>query len=480
MNKRKIASIEINNNKIFINPVLNFLDGIVANHVDHDFGRYNRLRFITGGLLKRRVEKAYPGTRGTITVDIYLSDKYIEISIRDKGVPAWEDLSYDKEKLDINSNQQMRNLLLDYMVDDFGMEKMGKDGQRVFVRMNILNKLKFRKPEPYKEEEVFDTNITIKPVTTEEEAVEAIRCIYSEYGYSYAYERLYYIDSFLQAIRNKELMSFLAVNEHGQTAGHFALAFSGTFQNMPEISTVVTRKEFRGLGLFAKFMDYSMKLGRELGIRAFMGQPVAFHPFSQKAFLKAEFSATAVLLEYIDSTIESEYNKNNERLDLFASVKILDPMAKSILYPPEEIRDFTESIFQKIGCGYEIKGESKLAENTDMSVENSSALKATKILLTCAGADFQDILKDTVNHSIRSHNEMIELLIVMNDPSCAEAYKIAKQNGFAFSGLIPGAQNADYMVMQMLVGKDCSYDHLVTVGEFEELTNDIKIMNGKE
>ena len=275
-------------------------------------------------------------------------------------------------------------------------------------------------------------------------------------------------------------MSFLAVNEHGQTAGHFALAFSGTFQNMPEISTVVTRKEFRGLGLFAKFMDYSMKLGRELGIRAFMGQPVAFHPFSQKAFLKAEFSATAVLLEYIDSTIESEYNKNNERLDLFASVKILDPMAKSILYPPEEIRDFTESIFQKIGCGYEIKGESKLAENTDMSVENSSALKATKILLTCAGADFQDILKDTVNHSIRSHNEMIELLIVMNDPSCAEAYKFAKQNGFAFSGLIPGAQNADYMVMQMLVGKDCSYDHLVTVGEFEELTNDIKIMNGKE
>ena len=200
MNKRKIASIEINNNKIFINPVLNFLDGIVANHVDHDFGRYNRLRFITGGLLKRRVEKAYPGTRGTITVDIYLSDKYIEISIRDKGVPAWEDLSYDKEKLDINSNQQMRNLLLDYMVDDFGMEKLGKDGQRVFVRMNILNKLKFRKPEPYKEEEVLDTNITIKPVTTEEEAVEAIRCIYSEYGYSYAYERLYYIDSFLQAI----------------------------------------------------------------------------------------------------------------------------------------------------------------------------------------------------------------------------------------------------------------------------------------
>jgi hypothetical protein len=32
----------------------------------------------------------------------------------------------------------------------------------------------------------------------------------------------------------------------------------------------------------------------------------------------------------------------------------------------------------------------------------------------------------------------------------------------------------------MFLGKDCSYDHLVTVGEFEELTNDIKIMNGKE
>ena len=480
MNKRKLASIEIGNKKIFINAVLNFLDSIVANHTTHDFGRYNRLRFVTGGILKRRIERAYPYGDGKLTVDIFLTEEYIEISIQDKGIPAWTDVSYSKENPDLNSEQQLNNFLLDYLVDDFGMEKLGKDGQRVYIRMNIINKIAFHTPKPYPEREALDTNITIKPVTSQEDVIEAIRCIYSEYGYSYSYEKLYYVDNFMKAIKNKELMSFLAVNEHGQTAGHFALVFSDIFRNMPEISTVVIRKEFRGLGLFGMFMDYSMEIGKKLGVRAFMGQPVAFHPFSQKAFLRSDFIATSVLMEYIDSAIESEYNKNKQRLDLFASVRILDTSIHSDLYPPIQIRDFVKRIFQKLGCSYTIKEELKVAEDSIVKVETSGVLKSTKLLVTSAAEDFEDILNDTVKHAIRGHNEMIEILISMNNSSCAYAYDIARQNGFVFSGLIPGSETADYIVMQMLVGKDCSYEHLIAVAEFEELVKDIKTLNRME
>ena len=476
----KIASIEIRNKKFYIGAVMNFLDALVANHTSHDFGRYNRLRYVVGEMLKRRVDKAYPGGDGAITVDFFLTETYFEVSIKDKGIPVWEDMSYDRDNLDISDKESVRNFLLDYLTDGYGMEKLGKDGQRIFVRMNILNKIVFKTPEPYPETEVLDTNISIKPVKTYEDAIEAIRCIYSEYGYSYSYEKLYYIDSFMNAVNSGELLSFLAVNDHGQTAGHFALAFSDTFKNMPEISTVVMRREFRGLGLFSMFLNYCMDYAKKHGIRALMGQPVAFHPMTQKALIRAEYTATSVLLSYIDSAIESEYNKDNRRLDLFAAVKMIDTSCNTVLYPPHEIRDFTDSIYKKLGLCYELKDESAFSDVSVISAETSSALKSTKIIVKSAAEDLEDILNDTVKDSLKHHSEMIEMFIAMNDPSCKKAYEAAKKCGFVFSGLIPGSETADYIVMQMLIGEDCTYDQLVTVGEFEDLKNDIIKINSQE
>ena len=175
------------NKKFYIGAVLNFLDSIVSNHPDHEFGRSNRLRYVVGEVLENRIEKAYPGGRGTIEVELYISDVYFEVSIKDKGEPAWTDFSYDDQKLDVNDSQKLRNYILDLWMDEIGMEKLGKDGQRIYIRMKILNPIWFKVPEPYSEMEVLDTNISIRLVETEADAIEAIRCIYSEYGYSYSY-----------------------------------------------------------------------------------------------------------------------------------------------------------------------------------------------------------------------------------------------------------------------------------------------------
>ncbi len=476
MNMKKIASIEIQNQPLFINAVLNFLDAIASHHTKIEFARYNRLRYVVGEILENRIKNAYPGASGMIEVEVSLGEACCEVSIKDKGIPAWTDFSHD-ENADIRDATGLRNYLLDLWTDDVGVEQLGKNGQRVFVRMNILHPFTFKKPEPYTETEVLDTNISIKPVETEADAIEAIRCIYSEYGYSYSYERLYYVDQFMNMLKSGELMSFLAVNEHGQTAGHFALSFSDTFKNMPEITSVVTRKEFRGLGLFAKFMDYCLTLGKQHGFRALMGQPVAFHPMSQKAFLRSGFTATSLLLSYIASDVESEYNQNNQRLDLFASVKILDPSAKTTVYPPKSLCPFVDSVFKKLGWQYEILPDATLHEHTKIRVENNGFLKSSKVLIDSAADDLKPILKNAVKDTIRRKYEMIEMLISLNDPSCTYAYETAKECGFVLSGLIPGGERGDYLVMQMLNSVDCRYDQLVTVGDFEELTRDIIALN---
>ena len=470
MEQKKIVSIEIWNDKSFIIPVLSFLDTF-ASQTGADIVRYNRLRFALCGILRSRIENCYPGGRGNLYVELFRNQTSFEISIRDKGVPGWQDFSYDLERV-ANDATAMRNYILDQCVDEIGIEKLGKEGQRIYVRQGIKNPMEFKKPEPYPEMEVLDTNISIRPVETEQDAIEAIRCIYSEYGYSYSYESLYYVDSFLKAIQEKQLISFLAVNEHGQTAGHFALSFSELFKNMPEISSVVIRREFRGMKLFSKFVEHCIKVAEEQHFRALMGQPVAYHTKTQKVLMSTGFTATSLLLSYIASDLESEYNQG-ERLDLCAGVRIMDPTAQSIVYPPEELIPFIRKIYDRLGWEYEICEEYKPADHTEIKIEDSTTLRMTRILLNEAGEDLADFLKETVRDTIHKKNEMIELMIRLNSPSCVYGYQAATECKFAVSGVIPGGENGDYLMMQLLLGEKFDYGRLVLFGQFEELRDDI-------
>lgn len=469
METKKIAALEIWNNKRYVDATLSFMDAIIGRL---DIPRYHSFRFVVGEILKLRMENAYPDNRGKINIEIYLKDTFFEVSIRDKGIPGWSDFSYDKERI-ASDKQDLRNYILGACVDGVGMEKLGREGQRIYVRLRTKNPIQFKRPQPYKPMEVLDTNISIRPVVTQEDIIEAIRCIYSEYGYSYSYERLYYVDSFKQLIEEKEIMSFLAVNEHGQIAGHFALTFSEQYKNMPEISNAVIRKEFRGLGLLARFIDYCIKIAKEQNFRALMGQPVAFHPMSQKALLKAGFTATSLLMSYIGSDLESEYNKNDERLDLCACVRIIDSNAYSKIYAPRELECWLHKIYDRLGWQYDFCDDFKLADSTEINIENQDALKITKIMLSEAADDLESILQEAIHNTVRKKNEMIELVISMNSPSCDYGYQIAKKCDFVVAGVIPGGENGDYLMMQMLNGEEFEYDKLVTVGEFEELKEDI-------
>lgn len=474
---RKIASLEIENRSFYNAAVLSFLDSIVSIHTNMDHGRYNRFRYVVGDVLDRRIKNAYPGGQGKIMVDMFFSTECFEVSIKDMGVPSWDNFSYDQESVNVSNATELRNYILDLWIDGIGLEKLGKDGQRIYMRMNILNPIQIKEPEPYPEIEVLDTNISIRQVETEEDIIEAIRCIYNEYGYTYGHERLYYVDNFMKMVKNKEVCSFLAVNDHGQTAGHFALKFSDVYKGMPEISTVVTRKEFRGLGLMKEYMDYCAEYGKQHGIRALMGEPVAYHPISQKAFLTAGFTAASLKLAYIPP---KEDDAEERRLDLFASVKIIDEQAQSIVYPPKDLTAFVKKIYDNLGWKYEIQRKAERADATEISTEIVGSLKIASIYLKKASDDFADILKNAIKETARKKTEMIELMLSMSDPSCAYAYDIARKQGFIVAGVMPGGEYADYLVMQRLMGIEKDYDHLVAVGAFEELKNELMAINAEK
>ena len=137
-----IATIEIYNRRFYIPAVLGFVDSVVAGHRNHDISNYNRFRCALTEILRTRMENAYPNSVGKMYVDISIVDGFFEVSIRDMGIPQWVDLSYDKENI-TTSREDMRRFMLDACVDSAGMEKLGKEGQRVYIRQKIRNPLDF-------------------------------------------------------------------------------------------------------------------------------------------------------------------------------------------------------------------------------------------------------------------------------------------------------------------------------------------------
>ena len=79
MNKRKLASLEITNNKGFIFPVMSFIDSLVQRHTAVDASRYQQIRFVALEILRQRIENSYPGSTGEIYVELYIADDFFTI-----------------------------------------------------------------------------------------------------------------------------------------------------------------------------------------------------------------------------------------------------------------------------------------------------------------------------------------------------------------------------------------------------------------
>ena len=149
--------------------------------------------------------------------------------------------------------------------------------------------------------------------------------------------------------------------------------------------------------------------------------------------------------------IESEYNKGGERLGLSVSVKVLDKDRLSTIYVPEEIKGFVQKIYERLGMKYDLCQSDEKDDFTEMSAETSTALKMSKIIVRSAGNDIEKEFRQAIMDAIKQKSEMIELVLCLNSKSCSYAYEVAKKCEFSLSGIIPGAENGDYIIMQMLL-----------------------------
>ena len=151
-------------------------------------------------------------------------------------------------------------------MDEVAFHNLGRAGKETVLIKHLRNKTvedyyQACELEPYpgpkdgNAERQKRGSVTVRQILPAE-AVEVSKCIYRAYGYSYAYEHLYYPERIAELNQTGQMYSAVAVTEQNEIAGQSAFIFWHDRDAIAEMAQAVVKPEFRGQGILARIAEY--------------------------------------------------------------------------------------------------------------------------------------------------------------------------------------------------------------------------------
>lgn len=422
-------------------------------------------------MVENRIAKAYDD-EGTLYAQVWASKREVEFTLRDLGHPyASQEIRTEEDAVE----ELALYMAYEKMIEDvrLGVEQLGKDGQMIKAKISIAFDGELIHPEQ-RDWTPKDTNFNVREVIDDLSDInEAIACIHQEYGFTYAYEGLYKVEEFKKIVKKGAFSSYLAVSDHGEIAGHLGLSESSFLVNMPEISSVVIKRQFRGLHFGDKMFEASVEQARIKKKPAVWVQPTAFHTGTQRICNKLGFTPCGFLFEYVNKDVASEYNVQKRRLDLAMAVKLLTDYTFSF-YCPSEIRQFAEHLFAKLDSPVTWKDGTEYSGVSVIHTEVNPRTVSMKLVIEQAGEDFEKIIFQRMNQIQQEKIEMVEVLLSLEESSSPAAYEHLRDKNFVFTGMLPGSDKGVYCVMQYLCGSSPKFENLVATDGYREVLQELQ------
>ena len=436
---------------------------VFLSRIARNFGvspqREQMLCFVLETLLEKRMDQLNENNPYVI-VEMQESAAGLKISIADKGIPYV--LSENQKKL-------LRNGLADLFI----MEQLGADGQRLTLCFrqsdDIIRELGKEKISLLDSET--DCELT---GTEDEDIIEAIRCIYAVYGYDYVHPQLYHIDHFRERLNSGKYISVLCKNAHSQSLGHVALDELDEFPGVMEFCNLVVKPYSRGLGVAGKLTKAVLDAGKTCKTRGLFSRPVMQHTATQKILDRVGFIPCGMYFNAMgtDQVTDKELRKRNTRLHWAFSIVAFDREREHILYLPDECRDFVLDRFDRSRMNYRIAEDGPDApDRSEISYHVNNAARTIDIIINSIGSDFEQRMDAFRNEKETDLIESIFVYLSMNDPSCPECYRYFRDNGYIFTGCLPGSTAGDYILLEDLRNKPIERSTIVAEPEYENMLN---------
>lgn len=402
----------------------------------------------------------------------------IEITIADKGLPYDPSaIQFDEETL-----SGLGNYLIGKLMDKVSFNNLGKAGKALVLTKYFANTETIEPIVPLEETISKETPLEYEytyRAFEDKDAVEIARCAYESYGYTYSYEHIYFPERVRALNQSGDLISLVAVAHTGEIAGHVGMVKFDHVTGLYEIGLAMTKQKFRGGNIFSKLMDLAIDQAKARGFKAIFGQCVTTHTYSQGQPTKLGMLPTALLPAYVpdDITFKKIADSVPRRTGILIVSKFLTQRATQQVFVPEKYKNIVGNIYSQFEGDFEICSQTEnlnFKENAASKLEFSTYLKMGKLFFDHYGLDFSLHLKKHIQQFKKEQIQMVEAFVNLNSAEAILIIKEAEEMGFVFTGLLPGAVEGDFGILQYLNGPDANIEAIKVIEVGQPLLNFIK------
>jgi serine/threonine-protein kinase RsbW len=480
----------LENNIKCVGPVLNLIETI-CNQCGFSPHECNDLELAVEEIISNVINYAFSELDDEKTFELEINETCtaIEIFVREKGIPFTFDEApvYDPSKIhtmnDFMKQKGLGLFLAAKMADKLEHKYLGANGNETII-VKYVRHPKVIHTEHTSATYVFSGNendIQIDLFKTED-AIGVARCLYSSYGYSYLKHSLYHPD-YLRSFSKQEnniivTATYNDKNEpHRMVAGIVIGREDEALKGVMELGSLAVSPAFRGLHLAGKLSVYLENRIKEKQKKGMYAECVTIHIASQRSCLHIGMYPCCFFFNYIPNEVHFKNfeNQKAERQTLIIYYKKLSPFTVKLngASKLESINNVIRHILKRLDIAAEtvFYKDVPLPKKSTVHLNCNAVFGICIIHLASAGYDFKKYLKNALISPQFSNVKTWLIYFKLSDPHLDFAIEEASKHNFFFSGILPGSDNGDFLIMQNVT-------HLV----FEEINlaepdNDLWMLN---
>jgi len=390
------------------------------------------------------LKHAYPGcSAGDIHIGGDLRDGELEISFRDEGIPF--ETGPDqypgtdaKDEAALESGLGFR--LIRNAADEVRFENLGRRGKvlRLIKRLSgpgttgPVQEVFAIPPAP-------EQNYEIRPMRPEE-AAQVSRLFWLAYGYSYKNEDFYRPEGLLHLIGSGHVISYVAVGEDGEVAGHAGLLRPDPVP-MAELALLVVSPAHRGRHIMESLLRALADRAGAMGLCGLSGNPVTSHPISQKetyrfGFVPCDLDLAACPPREFRALVSGDSVLQRE--SYIHCFKYLTPPPPVTVHVPARHRAMVARIYDNFmqPCTMGEPGPATSAGDFRVHFDRSLQ-KGIITVITADELQWPEILRVAQDMEDLAGAEVVDIDLPLAQPATALLMNLAEDAGFVFTGIRP-------------------------------------------
>lgn len=401
----------------------------------------------------------------------------LTIIIREKGLPFDPEkitqYAPDKASLDMDT-RGLGNFLVGKAVNEVHFNNLGKDGKEIKLIKYLSHQRIDRHPGVSESEIVSpdsgkkrDAKNFIVRLLKTDETIEAAKCAYKSYGYSYV-DYVYYPERLAQMIDDGRLISVVAVTDDGDFMGYGDWEFAYQGAPIAEASSILVCPEFRHTRAAFRIMKALVEQAKLTDMLYGHAYCVTGHTISQKGAALFGGVDTGLLLGMLPADLEFRelVETGTQRESVVLTIFPFKHSEPKTIFPPVAHYTITSRICQALGspdmitdCSDKSFDVSQLQDQCQIELEQSPDINSAIIKIRKYGVDVLEEIRRQLHACCVNKIDVIYVYLDLEDELTAYLTPEFEKMGFFFAGIFPlGLHSKTALILQYLNNIEIDFD----------------------